>query len=173
MTKPLQDKQTVTPDGQSIQPVPFGVTFHDVITQVDERGEICEHFDPRWGWHKDLLVFVYSFTIRPGIIKGWGLHKTHEDRYFIMYGDMEVVLYDPREESPTKEMVCKIVLSERRRRLMNIPAGIWHADHNIGTKDVLVINFPTIQYDHTSPDKYRLPLDTDQIPYKFDNPRGW
>ena len=173
MTDPIQDKQTVTPDGESIQQVPFGVTFHDVITQVDDRGEICENFDPRWGWHKDPLVFVYSFTIRPGLIKGWGLHKKHEDRYFIMYGDMEVVLYDVRDDSPTKGMVCKIVLSERRRRLMNIPAGVWHADHNIGTKDVLVINFPTIQYDHTSPDKYRLPLDTDQIPYKFENPRGW
>ena len=173
MTEPIQDKQTVTPDGESLQPVPFGVTFYDVITHVDDRGEVCEHYDLRWGWHKDPLVFVYSFTVRPGMIKGWGVHKKHEDRYFIVHGDMEVVLYDPREDSPTKGMVCKIVLSERRRRLMNIPAGIWHADHNIGTKDAFMLNFPTIPYDHTDPDKYRLPLDTDQIPYKFDNPRGW
>jgi dTDP-4-dehydrorhamnose 3,5-epimerase len=56
---------------------------------------------------------------------------------------------------------------------MNIPAGVWHADRNIGDKDAVVVNFPTIQYDHADPDKYRLPLDTDQIPHKFDNPRGW
>jgi dTDP-4-dehydrorhamnose 3,5-epimerase len=173
MNEPIQDKQTVTPDGESLQPVPFGVTFRDAITQVDERGEVCEHYDMRWGWHNAPLVFVYSFTIRPGMIKGWGLHKKHEDRYFIMYGDIEVVLYDAREDSPTKGLVSKIFLSERRRRLMNIPAGVWHGERNIGLKDCLVINFPTIPYDHTSPDKYRLPLDTDQIPYKFDNPRGW
>jgi len=56
---------------------------------------------------------------------------------------------------------------------MNIPAGVWHADHNIGSAEAVVINFPTIQYDHTNPDKYRLPLNTDRIPYKFDNSKGW
>jgi len=173
MSEPVQDKQTVTSDGESTQKLPFGVTFHDVVTQVDDRGEVCEHFDPRWHWHDDPLVFVYSFMIRPGLIKGWGLHKKHEDRYFIVYGDLEVVLYDVRSDSPTHGLVSKIVLSERRRRLMNIPANVWHADHNIGSKDALIINFPTIPYDHVNPDKYRLPLDTDQIPYKFDNPRGW
>ena len=173
MSNPIQDVQTVTPDGESIQQIPFGVTFHDLPTQVDERGEICELFDPRWGWHMDPLVFAYSFTIRPGVIKGWGLHKKHEDRYCIYYGSMDVVLYDVRPDSPTKGLVSKIILSQYRRRLMNIPAGIWHADRNIGDTDVVVINFPTIQYDHADPDKYRLPLDTDQIPYKFHNPQGW
>ena len=172
MSKPIQDKQTVTPDGESNLQLPFGVSFHDVPTQVDDRGEVCELFDPRWGWNNAPLVFAYSFTIRPGIIKGWGIHKKHDDRYFIFFGDMEAVLYDVRPDSPTKGLVSKIVLSERRRRLMNIPAGVWHADRNIGTKDVVVINFPTIQYDHADPDKYRLPLDTDEIPHKFENPHG-
>ena len=173
MSEPRRDTQTVSPDGKPVEQVPFGVTFHEVSTQVDERGEVCEHFDLRWGWHEDPLVFVYSFTIRPGIIKGWGLHKKHEDRYFILFGDVEVVLYDVRPDSPTNGMVSKVVLSERRRRLMNIPANVWHADRNIGNKDSVIINFPTIPYDHTHPDKYRLPLNTDQIPYKFDNPSGW
>ncbi len=173
MTTPRQDKQTVTPDGESIEKLPDGVSFYDLVTQVDERGTVCEIFDPRWGWHKDPLVFSYVFTIRPGIVKGWGIHKNHEDRYFILFGEMETVLYDERPDSPTYGLVSKIILSEYRRRLMNIPAGVWHADRNIGNKDVVVVNFPTIQYDHTSPDKYRLPLDNDRIPYKFENPRGW
>lgn len=171
--RPVQDSQTVTPDGQSTLPVPEGVTFHDVTTHVDDRGSVCEIFDPRWGWHPDPVVFVYTFSIRPGMIKGWGLHKNHEDRYFLLSGELEVVLYDDRPDSSTRGLVSKIYLSEYRRRLMNIPTGVWHADHNIGSKDAIVVNCPTIQYDHTSPDKYRLPLDTDQIPYKFDNPRGW
>ena len=130
-------------------------------------------FDPRWQWHTDPLVFVYTFTIRPGMIKGWGVHKEHEDRYFIQFGELEVVLYDDRPDSPTKGLVSKIYLSESQRRLMNIPAGVWHAERNIGSKDAVVVNFPTIQYDHANPDKYRLPLDTDQIPYKFDRLQGW
>jgi dTDP-4-dehydrorhamnose 3,5-epimerase len=172
MSTRAKDKQTVTPGGESVEKLPSGVTFHDVATQVDERGAVCELFDLRWGWHNEPLVFVYSFMIRPGMIKGWGIHKKHEDRYFILFGEVEVVLYDDRPESPTRGLVSKIVLSEYRRRLMNIPAGIWHADRNIGNKDAVLINFPTRPYDHADPDKYRLPLDTDQIPHKFENPRG-
>lgn len=173
MSEPIADKQTVTPAGERLDPMPAGVTFHDVITQVDDRGSTCEMFDPRWGWHPEPLVFVYTFTVRPGITKGWGIHYKHEDRYFLLFGEMEVVLYDSRPDSRTCGLIAKIYLSEYRRRLMNIPAGVWHADHNIGSRDAVVVNFPTIQYDHAKPDKHRLPLDTDQIPYKFDNPRGW
>ena len=173
MATPDQDKQTVTPAGESIQQVPAGVTFHDVITQVDERGMVCELFDPRWGWHKDPLVFAYSFTVRPGMIKGWGMHKKHDDRYFILLGEIEVVLYDDRPDSPARGLISTVVLSEYRRRLMSIPAGVWHADRNIGSRDAVLINFPTIPYDHANPDKYRLPLNTDKIPHTFENARGW
>jgi len=57
--------------------------------------------------------------------------------------------------------------------IVNIPTNVWHADRNIGTTDVLVVNFPTQPYDHAHPDKYRLPLDTDLIPYSFGDARGW
>lgn len=172
MTTPIQDEQTVTPTGEVTTQLPHGVSFHDVTTQVDERGTLCEMFDPRWGWHNEPLVFSYFCTIRPGIVKGWAIHQNHDDRYFIMFGEMEVILYDERPDSPTYGLVSKIVLSEYRRRLLNIPAGIWHADHNIGSKDAVLVNFPTMPFDHANPDKARLPLNNDRIPYKFDNPRG-
>lgn len=173
MSEPIQDKATVTPGGVRLNSLPAGVTLHDVVTHVDDRGSVCEMFDLRWKWHDDPVEFVYMFTVRPGMVKGWGLHKLHEDRYFILAGEMEVVLYDERPESPTKGLVSKIVLSHFRRQLVNIPPGIWHADHNIGTTDAIIVNFPTIQYNHASPDKYRLPLDTDRIPHKFPGHSGW
>lgn len=167
-----RDVQTVTAEGESVGPVPEGVRFHDVITQVDDRGTLTELFDPRWRWHPDPLVHAYTMTIRPGVVKGWGMHKEHEDRYFILDGEMLVVLYDERPNSPTYGLVSEIPLTEHRRRLMNIPAGVWHADRNIGAKDVRVINFKTKLYDHEKPDKYRLPLNNDRIPYRFEGVRG-
>lgn len=170
---PVQDPASVTPEGVPLARLPEGVTFRDAVTHPDERGTVCELFDPRWEWHPDPLVFSYLFTLRPGRTKGWGMHMRHEDRYFIVSGEMEVVMYDAREEASTHGLVAKVVLSEHHRRLMNIPAGIWHANHNIGEKEVLVVNFPTIPYDHAAPDKYRLPLDTDQIPYTWPSSAGW
>ena len=172
--RPVQDRQTVTSDGAPVDRLPDGVVLRDAITHVDERGAVCEIFDPRWGWHPDPLVFVYMFTIRPGWAKGWGLHKQHEDRYFLLSGEVEVVMYDDRDGSPTRGLLAKIVLSESRRRLMNVPAGVWHTDRNLGDKDVVIVNLPTIAYDHSAPDKYRLPLDTDAIPYDFPpDVKGW
>ncbi len=173
MKEPVRDPQMVTPDGKPIQPLPSGVTFKELPTHIDARGSICELFDSRWDWHPDPLVYSYMFTLRPGMVKGWGMHKEHEDRYFLILGEMEVVLYDTRPDSATFGLISNVYLSEYNRRLMNIPAGIWHANHNIGQKEVVVINFPTICYDHSYPDKYRLPLDTDQIPYRFETTKGW
>ncbi|HEY4330710.1 MAG TPA: dTDP-4-dehydrorhamnose 3,5-epimerase family protein [Phycisphaerae bacterium] len=172
MSTPTKHRPTVTPEGERLEKLPDGVSFHEVTTQVDDRGTVCELFDLRWKWRDEPLVFAYMYTIRPGIIKGWGMHKKHEDRYCILQGEMEVILYDERHGSPTRGLVSRIVLSEYRRRLMNIPAGIWHAVRNLGNKDVVAVNFPTMPYDYADPDKYGLPLNNERIPHKFDNPRG-
>lgn len=168
-----RDPSTVTETGESRQRLTEGVIMKELPTHADARGTLVELFDVRWNWHPDPLVFAYSFTIRPGYAKGWNLHREHEDRYFILQGEMELVLFDPRPESTTCGEVCRIVLSESNRRLVNVPKFVWHADHNIGARDVVVVNFPTTPYDHENPDKYRLPLDTDLIPYSFGNATGW
>jgi len=79
------------------------------------------------------------------------------------------VLYDERDGSPTRGLIARVVLSETRRRLMLIPAGVWHASRNLGDREVVVVvvNFPTKPYVHQDPDKARLPLDNDRIPYRF------
>jgi dTDP-4-dehydrorhamnose 3,5-epimerase len=168
-----QDRKTTDAARDRIVALPEGAGFRNSIRHIDDRGSVMELFDPRWDWHPDPLVFVYMFTIRPGMTKGWGLHKIHEDRYFVIQGEMELILYDPRPESASCGKISKVYLSADRPRLFNVPRNVWHADRNIGTQDLMVVNFPTIQYDHDNPDKYRLPLDTDLIPYDFGDARGW
>lgn len=168
-----RDRQTVTTDGKPVLDLIEGVSFREVATHIDERGSLVEIYDTRWGWHPAPVVFAHCFTIRPGFVKGWGLHETHQDRYFILFGDMELVLFDPRPNSSTYGKINKILMSESKRRLVNIPTHVWHAEHNVGTADVVVIDLPTEPYNHAAPDKYRLPIDTPLIPYSFGNARGW
>jgi dTDP-4-dehydrorhamnose 3,5-epimerase len=172
--QPRKDVQTVTPDGESMAALPEGMQVRDLITHSDERGTVCELFDPRWAVQPDPMVFAYTFTIRPGLAKGWGVHREHHDRYAFLNGELELVLYDAREDSGTSGLVSTVVLSQLRRRLITIPPGVWHAERNIGLDDVVVVNFPTIPYDHAGPDKERLPLDTDELPVeKTRDWRGW
>ncbi|HEV7457572.1 MAG TPA: dTDP-4-dehydrorhamnose 3,5-epimerase family protein [Roseococcus sp.] len=174
MAAAVQDGATVTPEGTPLRRLTHGVTLRRLPTHADARGTVTELFDPRWGTHPDPLVFAYTFSIRPGVVKGWNLHRRHQDRYAIIAGEMLLVLYDPRPESPTYGEVCTIVLSEYDRCLVNVPENVWHADYNIGTRDVLVVNFPTIPYDHADPDKWRLPITSPLIPYRFPaGVQGW
>src|SRR5687767_8849798 len=89
-----KDRQMATPSGQPVRRLTHGVQIRPLPTIADQRGSVCELFDPRWAWHPDPLVFAYTFTIRPGVVKGWNLHEKHEDRYAILSGEMELVLYD-------------------------------------------------------------------------------
>jgi dTDP-4-dehydrorhamnose 3,5-epimerase len=167
LSQAKRDTATVTPDGASRATLIEGVSIRRLTTHVDNRGAVTELFDPRWGFHPDPMVFCYMFTVRPGVVKGWGLHRKHHDRYVIIQGELELVLYDVRPNSSTCGDVCCIRLSEFDRSLVNIPIEVWHADYNFGSRDAVVVNFPTMQYDHQDPDKYRLPIDTPLIPYEF------
>lgn len=168
-----KDTQTVTSNGQRVRPLISGVVIQPAVTHVDERGTLCEILSPDRPPHPAPLISVYQFTIRPGKIKGWHVHHLHDDRIFISQGHVKVVLYDDRPGSPTYGMVNEIYRSELDRTLMVIPAYVFHAHQNIGSNDALFISMPTRPYQHDDPDVHRLPIDTDQIPYKFDTPPGW
>jgi dTDP-4-dehydrorhamnose 3,5-epimerase len=163
----VRDVQTVAPTGERTHALPVGVVVRDLTTHVDERGTVCELYDPRWGVHPDPLVFAYVCTIRPGAAKGWAIHREHDDRYAFLTGELEVALYDERPDVETSGLEARVVLSTVRRQLLTIPAGVWHAERNLGQADAVFVNLPTIQYDHANPDKYRLPLDTDELPVKL------
>lgn len=173
LAEAVRDGQMATPEGKSVKRLTHGVSVRTLPSHIDARGSVCELMDPRWGWHPNPIVFSYMFTLRPGFVKGWNLHKEHDDRYVILKGEMELVLFDSRPDSPTCGEICKIMLSENQRTIVNVPKFVWHADHNVGIEDVMVINYPTIQYDHVDPDKYRLPIDTPLIPHSFGNAKGW
>jgi dTDP-4-dehydrorhamnose 3,5-epimerase len=170
---PKQDVQTVTPDGELTAPLIDGVLVRRQVTQTDDRGTLCEILDLRWNVTDEPIVSVYQFTIRPGKAKGWHVHRLHDDRLFISRGELKVVLYDDRADSPTYGMVNELHRSEVQRSLMVIPRGVYHAHMNVGAQDALLISMPTRAYDHAAPDVYRLPLDTDKIPYRLEDRLGW
>ena len=163
----VRDPQTVTPTGEPVRELIAGVVVRSAITHVDDRGEVCEVFDPAWGVSADPLVYVYQAMVRPGKTKGWIVHHQQDDRIFVSLGALRIVLYDAREDSPTQGRINEIFLSERNRGLLVIPRGVFHAVQNVGAVDAYFVNVPTRAYAHQAPDKFRLPIDTDQIPFSL------
>jgi len=162
-----RDAQTVTADGKRVQQLLDGVQIRQAITHLDERGSLCEIYNPDWDFTEEPLVYVYQTTIRPRQTKGWVLHLEQDDRLFFSIGDVKVVLFDGRRDSPTFERLNVHCFGESNRALLRIPRGVYHAIQNIGERDAMFVNLPTRPSHHEEPDKYRLPLDTDEIPYTF------
>src|SRR5258706_9185131 len=94
--KIVKDKPTVTREGRPLFEPIDGVRTRAAVTQVDERGSLCEMFSPAWGFDDAPLVYVYQASILPGYVKGWVVHLEQEDRLFFATGRVRLVLFDGR-----------------------------------------------------------------------------
>ena len=167
LDRATKDVATVTAGGARIRDRIAGVEIRRPPTHADERGTLCEIYDARWGFSEDPLVYVYHVTIRPGQIRGWVVHLKQNDRLFAYQGVLKIVLYDARADSETCGLLDVLHLGSHDRALVSIPAGVYHAVQNVGDGEAAFVNLPSAPYDHDDPDKYRLPLDNDVIPYRL------
>ena len=94
-----RDQPTVTRDGQA-RPTPIdGVIVERTGMHTDHRGALLPFLDARKSFWSEPVVYAYCFSIRPGRIKGWGMHEHQTDRYFVVRGHVRVALFDGREGS--------------------------------------------------------------------------
>jgi len=146
-----------------------GVRLERVPGYHDHRGALYPFLDlsrPFWNAPHEPIVHGYLFTIRPGRIKGWGMHRRQADRYFVTSGRLRVVLYDGREDSLDHGHFCELHFTPESAGLLYIPQGVWHATQNYGKTLGRVVNLPTARFDPKDPDKYRL--DPHNGPIAFD-----
>jgi len=144
-----------------------GVVVAPGIVHADHRGTLMETINFDDDFWEEPVVYAYSFTVAPGRIKGWGMHKLQTDRYAILAGGIRVVLYDGRPDSSTFQRFAEFYFSDEAPGFLRIPPGVWHADQNIGEASCRVINFPTRPYDRDTPDKYRIDPASGEIPFDF------
>ena len=78
-----------------------------------------------------------------------------------------MVLYDTREGSATKGEVNELFIGEHNPVLVHVPKDIYHGWKCISESEAIVINCPTEVYNYELPDEFRLPYDTDKIPYDW------
>ena len=171
--QPVKEEQTVDSTGEPVGKLIDGVVVRYARTHPDERGDLCEIYNPAWGLLNAPLVYVYQVTVRPGKVRGWVVHKEQDDRLFVSFGTLKIVLYDSREDSSTYGELNQIYLGDHNRGVVIIPRGVYHAMQNISERLAMFINMPTEPYRHEDPDKYRLSLANDVIPYSFEDRLGW
>jgi len=133
---------------------------------VDDRGRLMEIL------RSDEEIFnkfgqVYMTTAFPGVVKAWHYHELQDDHFTCVSGAMRLALYDSREDSPTKGEVQDFIVSLDNPLLVKIPKLVYHGFKCVSDIEAVVINTPTMPYNHNEPDEHRIDAFENEIPYDW------
>ena len=143
-----------------------GVTIKNLKNIADERGRLMEIMrcdEPAF----EKFGQVYLTTNYPGVVKAWHYHKKQTDMICCLKGMVKVVLYDARQESPTQRELSELFIGDHNPVLLSIPPGVYHGWKCISMEESLIVCIPTEPYNYKQPDEYRLPPDSEEIPYDW------
>ena len=110
---------------------------------------------------------VYFTTAYPDIVKAWHLHKIQTDNFTCISGMMKVVLYDDRKDSKTYQEINEFYIGDKNPMIISVPPLVYHGFKAIGNETAYFLSIPTMPYNYKKPDEYRLPPDTNEIPYDW------
>jgi dTDP-4-dehydrorhamnose 3,5-epimerase len=148
-----------------------GVRTKQLKVIPDERGFLMEMLRSDDEFYQKFGQ-AYVTCAYPGVVKGWHYHKVQTDHFVCVSGMMKVVLYDGRENSPTKGLVNEFFLGEKNPMLLVIPPLVLHGMKGIGTTPGLMINMPTELYNYKEPDEFRVHPHDNDIPYDWEQKDG-
>jgi dTDP-4-dehydrorhamnose 3,5-epimerase len=163
----VKDRPTVDAKGELLAPAMEGVLVRRLGGIHDDRGGLTPIIDPADPFWSEPVVHCYLIRIRPGRIKGWGLHERQADRDCVTTGSVRSVLFDARPHSPTRGEFAVFFFTPQTPGLLRIPPGVWHAHQNWGSDEALILNFPTARFDPQHPDKQRIDPHSGVIPFDW------
>ncbi len=111
-----------------------------------------------------------TFTVAyQGTIKAFHYHDQQDDLWFVATGKAMVVLYDLRENSPTKGQTQVIYAGEGDYKLIVIPIGVAHGYKVLSTEPVLLFYHTTESYNVSHPDEKRIAFNDDKIGFDWNS----
>lgn len=141
-----------------------GVRVHSLRQIADERGKVM-HMLRADDEHFDHFGEIYFSVVYPQAIKAWHLHKEMALNYACISGAIKLVLYDDRENSPSRGEIQEHFLGEAIYQLVQIPPRIWNGFKGIGTAPAIVANCAT--HPHSADEIVRLDPFENDIPYDW------
>ena len=143
-----------------------GVMTKNLRVIPDERGWLMEILRCDEDLYENFGQ-VYLTTAYPEVVKAWHLHIKQKDNFTCINGMVKVALYDVRKNSPTYGELNEFFIGEKNPLLISVPPHVYHGFKAIGSDTTFCVNVPTNPYNYSEPDEFRLPPDTDEIPYNW------
>jgi dTDP-4-dehydrorhamnose 3,5-epimerase len=106
-------------------------------------------------------------NLAAGAVSAWHLHQRRCDGVLVVAGELRLVLFDARPGSATQGSVDVVTASSSVPTLVVIPPFVWHGVQVLGNEPASFVNCFDQSYDPDDPDEWRLPVDSDEVPYRF------
>jgi dTDP-4-dehydrorhamnose 3,5-epimerase len=108
---------------------------------------------------------IYFSSVYPGVVKAWKHHRRMTANYACILGQVKVVLWDDREESPSRGALMEFELGPAEYSLAVIPPRIWHGFQGVGQPASILANCAS---EPSDPDELdRRDPDDGAIPYTW------
>jgi dTDP-4-dehydrorhamnose 3,5-epimerase len=143
------------------------VVSKKLVKHHDDRGFFMEILRDDDLLLKKFGQFSISLTY-PGVIKAFHYHKLQDDLWFFPVGNAQIVLYDIRDNSPTKGETNVFYMGEQNPALLYIPVGVVHGYRVLGNVPVMITYMTSESYQPGKPDEYRIAWDDPQIGFDWE-----
>ena len=131
-----------------------GVVIRPLNRIPDERGTIMH------GVRNDNILNdfgeIYFKKLYKNVINGWHVHETLILNYICIYGMIKLVLYDMRDNSPTKGNLKEIFFGEDNYCLVHLTPGIANRSNGMWAPHSILCNVASEPHD---PSKKYLRID--------------
>jgi len=146
-----------------------GVQVIPLRTILDERGMV-RHMIRRTDPHFREFGEIYFSVIFPGAIKAWHRHTKMELNYAVVSGNIKLVLWDGRKDSPTRRETQEIFMGEDNYVLVKVPPGVVNGFVAVGNERAIVANCASLPHDPAEIERLD-PFDP-EIGYTWDRKYG-
>ena len=143
-----------------------GVLVKKIRVYNDDRGSLMEVLKEGEPLYQDIKQTTFTEAY-PGVIKAFHWHKIQYDLWFFTSGSAQVVLYDLREDSPTRGETNVFYMGEKNPILLSIPPGVAHGYRVLGTKPAGLFYHTTEAYNPEQPDEERIEYDDPSIGFDW------
>jgi len=151
------------------QPLIDDVEIKENIIRNDERGFFTEIMRSKENIFNDHFTQCSHSMSKEGVIKAWHLHFKQTDWMYVTSGDINLALYDKRQDSPTHKTLLEIQMGESKgRKVVKIPPGVAHG-YKVLHGSMHIVTIMNREYDPS--DEIRIPHDDPEIGYNWDAPK--
>ena len=91
---------------------------------------------------------LYFSEVEPGAVKAWKQHTLQTQLFAVPAGQLKVVVFDDRPQSPTRGQHCEVLLGRPHNyKLLRIPPLLWYGFTAVSNTPALICNCADLPHD--------------------------